>query len=116
MYITEKFVDKKYNIFVAFGPKVKYRKFGPAGLFEKYDPDTFKKMFYDEVLTKTLLKCKDETYALKVKEHTIESIARPNSRITWGIEMELVECKNPIIRLRFIRLVQKFKRKYTGFR
>lgn len=108
MIIIDEFVDKKYNIFVAIGPK--------EDPLEKYNPDTFKKMFYDEVLTKTLLKCKDETYTLKVKEHTIESIVRPNSRITWGIEMELVECKNPIIRLRFIRLVQKFKRKYTGFR
>lgn len=100
MTIIDELVDKKYNIHVAIGPK--------EDPLEKYDPDTFKKMFYDEILTKTLLKCKDETYTLKVKDYTIEGIWGP----IWCLEMKLIECKNLVVKLQFIRLVEKFKRKY----
>lgn len=100
MTVIDELVDKKYTIYVAIGPK--------EDPLEKYDPDTFKKMFYDEILTKTLLKCKDETYALRVKDYTVEGVFGP----IWCLRMELIECENPVILLRFIRLVKKFKRKY----
>lgn len=100
MTIIDESVDKKYTIFVTIGPK--------EDPLEKYDPDTFKKMFYDEVLTKTLLRCKNETYALKVKDYTVEGIWGP----IWCLRMELIECKNLVVKLQFIRLVKNFKRKY----
>lgn len=100
MIIIDEFVDKKYNIFVAIGAK--------EDPFEKYDPNTFKKMFYDEILTKTLLKCEDETYALRVKDYTVKGVWGP----IWCLEMELIECKNPVMKMQFIRLAKKFKRKY----
>lgn len=100
MIIIDEFVDKKYNIFVTIGPK--------EDPLEKYNPDTFKKMFYDEVLTKTLLKCKDETYTLRVKDYTVKGVWGP----IWGLKMEFIECKNPVMKMQFIRLAKKFKRKY----
>jgi len=100
MTITIEPICGKHYITVTIGPE--------EDPFEKYNPNTFKQMFYDEVLTKSLLKHEDGTYALKVKDYTIEGAWGP----IWCLEMVLLYRKNWIIELEFARLVRKFKKKY----
>ena len=100
MTITIESICGKRYILVTIGPK--------EDPFEKYDPETFKRMFYDEVLTKSLLKHGDGTYALHVKDYTIEGAWGP----IWCLRMVLLYRKDWLIELEFTRLVRKFKKKY----
>ena len=68
---------------------------------DELDLKVFKKYFYNEVLKKTLLKCKDNSYTLKAKSYTLDGVY---GEIDF-LEMTLCKNMNKYYYLKWIILV-----------
>lgn len=77
MTITNEFCKEGYRTVVSIDSYV-----------DGLDLEVFKKYFYNKVLKKTLLKCKDNSYALKVKSYTLNGVC---GTIDF---LEMTLCKN----------------------